>query len=180
MVLQKIKEGDKDLLRKIEDYRQTFITKSIKWFPYLNWDQLSDAYSEAILILYANVQSGKLTKLTTSVEGYLFAIGRNTLRNESRKMGKFFPLKIDLPDDDTSESEKQLEEEEILQKCLAKMGNRAQQMFSLLIFEGKSIAEVAKVMQFSNTLSASTAKHKFMTKLKKLYNQEKLHYHHAG
>ncbi|OJJ21625.1 hypothetical protein BKI52_14025 [marine bacterium AO1-C] len=176
MVLQKVKEGNKELLRKLEDQRHVFIYKNAKMFPYLQKDQISDAYSEAILILYANVKSGKLVELKASLEAYLFAIGRNLLRNESRKTSRFSPLEIDLADDENQVTEKQITEDKIVRDCLKKMGPRAQKVLSLLIFEGKSIAEVAQLMDFSNTRSASTAKHKYLTKLKRLCETEKLKY----
>jgi len=176
MLLDKIKKGNPELLMKLEDERHVFIHKNTKMFPYLNRDQISDAYSEAILILYANVKSGKLTELKASLETYLFAIGRNVLRNESRKAGRFLPLDVDLADNESQVTEKQSAEDKIVRTCLDKMGARGQKILSLLIFEGKSIAEVAQLMDFSNTRSASTAKYKYLTQLKKMCEVEKRKY----
>lgn len=173
MVLQKLKEGNKELLRKLESQRHVFINRNRKMFPYLHQDQICDAYSEAILILYKNVQSGKLVELKSSLEGYVFAIGRNLLRNENRKTSRVSSLETDLADEENQVTEKQLAEEQVLKESLQKMGPRAQRMLTLLIFEGKSIAEITQIMDFSNTRSASTAKHKFLTKLKKVCEQEK-------
>ncbi len=176
MVLQKVQEGNKELLRKLESKRSVFIQRNVKMFPYLLKDQISDAYSEAILILYANVQSGKLVELKSSLEAYVFAIGRNVLKNESRKASRYTPLEVEVVAEENVVSEKQMAEDKIVRDCLEKMSDRAQQLLRLLIFEEKSITEVAKLMGFSNTRSASTAKHKYMVKLKKLCATEKLKY----
>lgn len=173
MLLDKIKKGDLKLLKKLENKRPIFIGKIAKMFPRLHYDQLSDAYSEAILILYANVQNGKLTEIQTSLEAYLFAIGKNVLRNENRKVQKFCKLEYDIAqEDETNLTEQQQQQEQILRVCLQKLGLRGQQMMQLLLQEGKSIAEITKIMDFSNTRSASTAKHKMLTKLKKMYQLE--------
>lgn len=160
------------LIEELENYRQEFVNIHRKWFPSCQDDQIQDAYTDGVIIFYSNVKSGKLQTLDAPVKSYVFAVAKNLLRNEQRKSSKYLPLTTDFSSEDETqerEAKKDLErKEQILHEALRELGPRAQQLLTLLLVQGLKIADIAKVMHFSSVRSASTAKHKFIVKLKRL------------
>ena len=80
-LLTLIRSGDRQFLRKLyEEHRDAFgvwVARSYK----CDDDMIADIYQQAFTTLYLNVKEGKLTSLTSSLKTYLFAIGRNLIRD---------------------------------------------------------------------------------------------------
>lgn len=164
--------NDNSTINELESYRQKFIDVHRKWFPHCYEDQMSDAYTDAIIIFYSNVKSGKLQTLKASAKTYVFAVAKNLLRNENRTFSKFTPLTIDISSEQETIMQEEKDEaeakERILHEAISELGPRARQFLNLLLIQAITITDIAKIMHFSSTRSASTAKHKFITKLKRL------------
>jgi len=169
---EKIKNGSKVVLEQLEKFREYFVFSHLKWFPQCNSAQLSDAYSEAIIIFYTNLQSGKIEEMRASAKTYVFAVAKKLLLNESRKEARYQSLDIEVSTEEQElEKTEKLEynqKEQLVFEGLQELGPQAKQMLELLLMQGKSIKDVARIMNYSNTRSASTAKHKFIIKLKSL------------
>ena len=170
--VDKIKHGNKVVLEQLESFRECFVFSHLKWFPHCNTAQLSDAYSEAVIVFYTNLQSGKIEEMNASAKTYVFAVAKKLLLNESRKEARYQSLDIEVSTEEQEQEKKQKleynQKEELVLEGLKEMGPQARQMLELLLIKGKSIKEVARIMNYSNTRSASTAKHKFIIKLKGL------------
>jgi DNA-directed RNA polymerase specialized sigma24 family protein len=84
-IIAQIKSGGQSELGWIyEKYRGEFIHWIMGEF-HCSSDDSKDIYQLTILIFYDNVRSGKLQHLVSSIKTYLFAIGKNVVRENMRK-----------------------------------------------------------------------------------------------
>ena len=80
-LLLKISLADRQLLRELyHQYREEFgvwISKNFK----CDEELAADVYQQAFTTMYYNIKEGRLTELRSSLKTYLFAIGKNLLRD---------------------------------------------------------------------------------------------------
>ena len=88
-LLESIAQGD---LAGFENaylsYRDEFIMWANKNY-YCDFEESRDIYQATVIQFYENVRSGRLTHLTSDLKTYLFAIGKNKIR-EQREAGRKF------------------------------------------------------------------------------------------
>jgi RNA polymerase sigma factor (sigma-70 family) len=74
----------------VEEYyavwRREFFSFASKYS--LDRDEIADVYQDAMIVMIENINRGKLTELTSSLKTYLFAIGKNLIRNRLRSNQK--------------------------------------------------------------------------------------------
>ncbi|MCB0847786.1 MAG: hypothetical protein KDE26_31250, partial [Bacteroidetes bacterium] len=82
LLLQELKSGNQKLLQKLyETHREAFGRWAMKQYKCSD-DLAGEAYQKAFIAFYYNVREGKLTELNSSVKTYLFAIGKNVIRDQ--------------------------------------------------------------------------------------------------
>lgn len=171
-MLDRIRSGDDEIFRKIYgEYRQSFIG----WIYQKYGSQEDDAieiFQQAIVIMYDNVVTGKLTELTSSLKTYLFAIGRNLALEKIRKDGK----KASLPDiikqhieDDGIVKDEMFEK---AQKALEKLGEPCKGMIEQSFYNRLSSDELAILFGYKNADTAKSKKHKCLKKLRDILNND--------
>lgn len=165
-LIDKLKQGNQELLQAIYHQHKTRFVKIMKArFPECDVLVIEDAYSEAVEVLFNNINQGKLTHIEQSIESYIFAIARNKLYRDSKKAQKNLRLSVDLEDEteqDVWESERHL-----MSKCLEQLGERCQKLLRLFYYSYKSLQSITSEMGFGDTQNASAAKYKCSQKLKK-------------
>src|SRR5690606_18306225 len=78
-------------------------------FPFVPVQDMEDAWEEAMISFYRQIQAKKLTQLTCSVKSFLFLIGRRQLNHIRRKTGN--TILTENPIEDHAETSDIREEE---------------------------------------------------------------------
>jgi RNA polymerase sigma factor (sigma-70 family) len=131
-------------------------------------DTIEDIYQESFIALYENIRQGKYLKSSSSLQSYLFAIGKhkllNYLRDNNREMvdisGNIIPLEIQY------ESEDWKRKQEIVYQSVSKMQEPCNRILSLFYYDQKSMAEIARTFNYKNEQVAKNRKHICISKLK--------------
>lgn len=123
-----------------------------------------DIYQQTILTFYENVQSGKLTTLTSQVKTYLFSIGRNKYYEAVREKAKQERAKDwQVEHDSTSESLLQL-----VEACLEKLGEPCRGLLMQFYFHKRSMEQLTELFDYKNIDTAKNQKYKCLERLRKL------------
>lgn len=104
-----------------------------------------DAYQDAIIILYENVRSGKLTELSSSPKTYLFSIGKYTLLNKQKAARKQTTLETAQLEDRTDwevPTDELAERQQKMYQVLKQLGASCQELIQLFYYQRLSIKEI--------------------------------------
>ena len=171
-LLESIAQGDLSGFEQAYlSYRDEFIVWANKNY-YCDFEESRDVYQASVLQFYENVRSGKLTRLTSDLKTYLFAIGKNKIR-ELRDSGRRFREMQDRyeleEDEDKEAKEIQLEQ---VDEALAKLGDPCKRLLELYYYYKKSLAEIVEALDYKNTDTVKNLKYKCLGRLRKLYRPE--------
>jgi RNA polymerase sigma factor (sigma-70 family) len=137
----------------------------------LDTESACELVQTAIVILYDNVVSGKLTDISSNIKTYLFSIIKHKIIQEFRRSNKFTIIDANMAiEDHVSESEDVFVEN--LQKAresLLKLGDPCKTMLELFYFEGKSIEEVTQILDYKNSDTTKNLKYKCIKRLQKVF-----------
>lgn len=145
-------------------------TEFIQWLcGRLGCDQelAKDIYQQSILIFYENIQSGRLTLLTSQVKTYLFSIGRNKYYEAVREQKKSDDFKPQDIDDESLP-------EELLQKVETNLERLGEPCRSLLVeyyYHKRSMEQLVIMFDYKNADSAKNQKYKCLERLRKLMKE---------
>lgn len=153
-------------------HRDEFIQWCIKRFN-VSPDQAMEAYQESVIIFYENIVSGKLKKLSSSAKTYLFAIGKNKLR-------EFFRVSVKLAHDDIVLLEELVEEPDtdkepffnIMEKNFQKLNERCRELLNLFYFEQMSMDQITDQLSYKNVDSTKNQKYKCLKQLREYCEEE--------
>ena len=165
--------GDQGALGTIyEKYRAYFIAWLVKRYR-CSTVQAIEAYQEAIVILAENVWKGKIKEVRSSLESYLFEIGKRKWLQENRHHQRFVDgLDTFLQETNPAENPWETEDKtEILTRVFAALetlGDPCKQNLTLFFLEGKSDKELALLANYKNTDTSKTMRYKCLERLRKL------------
>lgn len=172
-IIEKLKNGDDEIFKKVY---LTYQTEFVHWLcgKYrLNAHQSTEIYQGAVVRMYDNVVTGKLTTLTSNLKTYLFAIGKNMAleHNRKQKKARILPniLAQHLEDDGVSLDPLF----EIMYHALNHLGEPCKTVIEKHYFSGLSSDELAREMGYKNANTAKTKKFKCLQKLIKLAHDRK-------
>ena len=170
-----IKNGNEKVLTEIyKSFRDEFIRWSGRHYQ-CQEEVAKDVYQMAIVIFYENIMSGKLTQLKSSVKTYLFAIGKNKILElgvASRKTERMEENFVYEPLESVPEAERE-EMFVLLEKALHELGEPCKTLLELYYFKNYSIEQIANFMNYKGNDSAKTQKYKCLTRLKKIFSEQK-------
>ena len=164
-LLKKIMSGDRVLLRKLyEQFRMEFrlwLTRNYQ----CDDDMIADIYQQAFTTLYYNIKDGRLTELTSSIKTYLFAIGKNLLRDHykvSTRRREILEVAIDNNNIDFGilEHYEQAEKKETVRSLLSRIGEPCKTVLELFYLKGFAMDAIANEMNYKTEQIA--AKRKFI------------------
>lgn len=155
-------------------YRQEFLSNIGRYYHIHNVDLLSDIFQEAVLRLWKNIRSGKLTEktLNTSLAGYLYSIGRLVALEIFRKEGISANRNIDEFDTivKTSDADSWLgkvsEQELAIREMVYAMKEPCAPLLLMFYWDELSWETIAKQLHYKDANSAKAQKYKCMQKLK--------------
>ena len=174
-LIQQIKSGDQQALGRLyEAHRSEFVRWVIKDFRCPE-DDSKDIYQMAVLVVYENIQKGKLSDLTSSLKTYLFAVGKNMAREWFRRSQKNEPfdqaeqLRELINEEDDPESDRRLD---LVYECLKKIGPPCRPLLEQFYFNRLSMEEITVSLRYKNADTAKNQKYKCMGRLRKYYEEE--------
>lgn len=170
-IIAEIRAGKNGCIEKLYSrYRNEFLLWGRRNFA-LSDDQLKDVFQDLVIDFHANVVSGKLTELSSSLKTYLFQLGKNKLINlvnrEKRITYGFDPELIKGQEQrDYMNEEDRLYKLEQVKAAIEKLPEDCQQVLKLYYFNEYDMTSIAREMGYKN---ADTAKSKKSLCMKKLF-----------
>lgn len=135
----------------------------------LERDVALDVYQASILALYENAASGKLTELTSSVKTYLFAIGKNKIRQTFQSSRKLQSLdeEFDMLDDPEEAADPELLK--VALHCLSELGEPCKSLLEQFYYHGGTMTFIANKFGYKNEDAVKSQKYKCVIRLRKLF-----------
>ena len=164
-LLKNIRSGDRVILRKVyNQYRPAFGTWVSKYYG-CDQDMAAEIYQRAFITLYYNVKDGKLTDLTSSIKTYLFAIGRNLMRDHYKlttRRKEIMEVVVDKGaiDNQVLERYEQSDMKETVKDLLQQIGEPCKTVLDLFYLRGYALEAIASEMNYKSEQIA--AKRKFI------------------
>ncbi len=166
-------QGDKEALVQLyKDHRLEFIQWCIQKYD-ISKDQAMEAYQEAVIIFYENIVSGKLTDFSSSAKTYLFAIGKNKLREFFRasvKMTNQEDSLLELVHEDTIDDKEPFFK--IMEKNIQKLNERCRELLNLYYYRQLSMDQITDRLAYKNVDSTKNQKYKCLKQLREYCEEE--------
>ncbi len=175
-IIKAIESGDDE--SALEQLYDTELEK-IKRYIISNRGKEEDAYDvfqDAVLIFYDYVKQGKF-EAEHEIGAFIYSVGKNTWLNKTRKDARI--VGIDQKENEIEDQQnfyKTLvvkEQEEIINKLFAELGERCSQLLVNTIFHNMSMREICDLMGFSTENAAKTKHYKCKQRLLKLIKKNK-------
>ena len=160
-------------------HRDAFLRDIGRHYRILNNDLLSEIFQEAVVRVWKNIKSGKLseTNLTTSLAGYLYSVGRLVALEILRREG--ITIKTNADEEDLSKLEsnamadvwfgRETEQEINVRKAVYQMGEPCAPLLLMFYWDKLSWDAIALELHYKDANSAKTQKYKCIQKLKALF-----------
>jgi len=163
-IVDELKQGGSPALEAVYvRYRVEFI-QWLKGRLGCEAELAKDIYQQSILTFYENVQSGKLTILTSQVKTYLFSIGRNKYYETVRGKARQEKAK-DWQSEHDSTPENLLQ---LVEVCLEKLGEPCRSVLIQFYFHKRSMEQLTELFDYKNVDTAKNQKYKCLERLRKL------------
>ncbi|MEM7106432.1 MAG: sigma-70 family RNA polymerase sigma factor [Bacteroidota bacterium] len=171
-LIKKLQEGDELAFEKIYmNYRDTFIPWALKQLSG-NEEEAKELYQVTMIALFENAVNGKLVELTSSLKTYIFAIGKNKIRELRRAKGKKinnivdFALREDFPNVDDYEVFE--ENMTAVEQGLQNMDSKCSELLTRFYYKRQSMTEISDHMAYKNAKTTKNMKYKCLQRLREL------------
>jgi RNA polymerase sigma-70 factor (ECF subfamily) len=137
-------------------------------------DEAKDIYQATIISFYENVVSGKLIELSSSFKTYIFAIGKNKIREMKRKKGKHGILN-ETPD--IPEEIEELADPELINLAgvsLDRIGEPCKSLLQEFYYHGSSMTSIVEKLGYKNEDAAKSQKYKCLVRLRAIFKDLQL------
>jgi len=175
-IFEALKKGSDRAFKEVyESNRPLFLNFAKKYG--LNAAEILDIYQETYITFYENVETGKLTVLSSSISTYLLSIGKykimNYLRSASRKLAREAPLEIvgDVEgglEDLTLDAEDLNAEELLLKKYFEELGEKCKSIITWFYYYKHSIKEIMKLGAYNSENVVKSQKSRCLKTLREL------------
>jgi RNA polymerase sigma factor (sigma-70 family) len=170
-LIELIRSNRTEALSKIyEEHRIEFIAWAIKTFN-CTTDEAKDSYQNAIIILYENIVGGKLTELNSTLKTYLFAIGKNKLRELKREETKKESLEVVPQLVDEEETALSSHEIALAVDCLKQLGEPCQSLLQEFFYHKSTMVQIMEKFGYKNEDTAKNQKYKCLVRLRKIFHE---------
>jgi RNA polymerase sigma factor (sigma-70 family) len=176
-IIAEILEGRETTLRRIYPLYAAEFKVWVRRFVSCSEADATDAYQEALVALYRNIVSGRLTNLTSSLKTYIFAIGYRQLKRSMRQQHKIAfiaePSEADLPQDPTFlqiliEDEDYQAQKTHVGHALEQLSPACQKVLELYFYQGYSIPQIKEQLNYQSENSVSVQKSRCLKSLKEI------------
>lgn len=166
-ILKRIRLGDEKVLDYLYQKYYRMMTKIVLSNNGTE-DEAKDVYQEALLSFWKKAMTPDF-KLTSKISTYLYSVCLNQWRKELSRKTRFTSEQVDSPEyqkDSLGETEK------IVHECIASLGEVCRKVLSYYYFDGMSMKQIAKTMEFANADTAKTKKYKCKKRLDELIKEK--------
>ena len=174
-----IKSGDRKFLQQLyEQYRQEFGQWAIKRYN-IDEDMIGEIYQRTFIALYYNIKNEKLTTLNSSIKTYLFAIGKNQIRDYFKSASKLSvagetEVDIDQLDNSILDMYDQSDMKETVKLLLEKIGEPCKTVLELFYFKHYSMDSIAVELDYKSEQIAAKRKFICLKQLRSLLEEGRL------
>jgi RNA polymerase sigma-70 factor (ECF subfamily) len=164
-VIDEIKRGNQKYLQELyNQYRTAFAHWTTKHYK-VDDEVAGEIYQQAFIAFYYNIKEGKLTQLNSSIKTYLFAIGKNLMREHFKSSKKFVePLDVAIAPDEVDEGimakYENAEMQETIKNLLDTIGEPCKTVIELYYFKQYAMDAIATHLNYKTEQIA--AKRKFI------------------
>lgn len=171
-VIDSLKQGDHSVLRRI--YKET--QKEFQQWSFSQYNlpntEAEEIFQNTVIIFYEKVISGNLD-LSSNWKTYLFAIGKNKIREYIRVSGRSSSIEALT----RTESIHEIEEDEmevdvqaaLVIKCIDKLGPPCKDLIVAYYYHKMALEDIGVKFGYKNSNSAKNQKFKCMQRLKDLF-----------
>jgi RNA polymerase sigma-70 factor (ECF subfamily) len=164
-VIDEIKRGDQKYLQELYNQYRTAFAQWITKHYHVDEDVAGEIYQQAFIAFYYNIKEGKLTQLNSSIKTYLFAIGKNLMREHFKSSKKFVePMRVSIDPDEVDEGimakYENAERQETIKKLLEAIGEPCKTVIELYYFKQYAMDAIASHLNYKTEQIA--AKRKFI------------------
>ena len=136
---------------------------------------ISEVYQRSFITFYYNVKEGKLQQMNSSEKTYLFAIGKNLIREHFRikaRQEQSLSVHIDAQEIDYGIMERYEEShrKEKVNRLLSQIGEPCNTVLKLYYFQNLNMKEIAKKMDYKTEQIAAKRKFICLKQLRSLMN----------
>lgn len=137
-------------------------------------DEAKDVFQDAVISLFTTIKLNRYDE-SKDVNGFLFFVARNLWINRVKKRNRQMNISmIPMPLDDKDPLAIVIgdEKREVIDQFLGKLGDRCQQILKYVIFDGMSMKEIAKLMNFAGETVAKSTHYRCKKKLMELVEKD--------
>lgn len=175
-LLEQIKIGDRKLLRRLyEEHRNAFgiwISRNYQ----CDDDMIADIYQQAFTTFYYNVKEGKLTNLTSSLKTYLFAIGKNLIRDHYKittRRKEIMEVAVDMQnvDNEIISRYERSDLKETVKVLLSRIGEPCKTVLELFYLKEYALDAIASEMNYKSENIVSKRKFICLKQMRSLLSE---------
>ncbi|MGB0931642.1 MAG: RNA polymerase sigma factor [Chitinophagales bacterium] len=169
--LKEFKAGKKQAVNVLYDeYRPVFV----KWMAQqyrCREEEAVDVFQDSIIALYKNAQRGKLDALKSSLQTYLFAIGKNVHLNRLRRQKELVSedalSSMETQDEGVERKLQMNDRKKLIAQLLNKMKDPCKSILYLFYYHRYSIEAIQKTMKYNTMDVVKTQKRRCIKGLEK-------------
>ena len=183
-LLMTIKSGDRKFLQQLyQQYRQEFGQWAVKRYN-IDEDMIGEIYQQTFIALYYNIKNEKLTTLNSSIKTYLFAIGKNQIRDHFKSGRKWsdsgeMEINTDQLDNSILDQYEQSDMKETVKLLLEKIGEPCKTVLELFYFKQYSMDSIATELDYKSEQIAAKRKFICLKQLRSLLEEGRLNGLHS-
>ncbi len=167
-----IKSDENKALKEIyKSYREESIAWLRKQYK-LDGEPAKEIFQISVIILYDNVMSGKLTKLSSSLKSYLFAISKNKAAEYHRQQNKttgltHLPTLVDYVDQTREKKNEKENKLENVNKAMLSLGDPCRSILQLFYYKSMNMESITGLLGYKNVNTTKNLKYKCIKRLQK-------------
>jgi RNA polymerase sigma factor (sigma-70 family) len=172
-VIDSIRRGDYTILRKI--YKETQVEFHQWAFSRYKIPsrEAEEIFQTTVIIFYEKVTSADFT-LSSQWKTFLFAVGKNKIREYLRAQGKLAKweeaLDTDVHENIALDEESEVDfQAELVIKCIGELGASCKELIMAFYYQKLALEEISPKLGYKNPNSAKNQKFKCMQRLKELF-----------
>lgn len=152
--LLRIRNGDEQFLRTLyESKRPNFASWFQKTYS-ISRQEAVDLFQKAFSIFYFNVKDGKIVTLRSTIETYIFGVGKILMKEEFRRESKLTSLDeipdVNLADYSIFNEETSEHERSLLFKVMNVLEEPCKSLLTLYYFNNFSLEKIAESLGYKN------------------------------
>lgn len=172
-LIDSIKQNDTEVLKRI------YLDNRLSFFKLANRYNIPnevalDIYQDSIVALIENARKNKIDDLKSSVNTYLFGIGKFMIFDYLKKEK---PIKLDhiahlkIEEGFTVKDDLLTKRELQLKSAYESLGSQCREILNLFYFENKKLEEIRQILKYENKDVLKSQKSRCISHLKKIFRK---------